>query len=286
MASRWGVWTGCAPGLVLLALSLGAECGTAQQPPQTTLAQTALPQSTNDALHAMTQLAGVIFTGQVVGVRRLDAESGATGVVEIAFAVEDAVRGVSESTYTVREWAGLWPVGDEPFQVGQRFLMLLHAPSAAGLSSPVGGMDGAIPIRGGGAAVGPQTALTSETVASGEAVAGTAAAETTAPADGRVVDLRWVATRVVHPLSYRTGPVVHPTGEPIFFHADAVSAGRASRESAEPASGAGAVDAGGSMVGGSIAAVNAAPAAASQSMAYTTVLGMLRSWEKSDHATR
>jgi hypothetical protein len=38
--------------------------------------------------------------------------NGATGVVEITFAVEDAVRGVSGSTYTLREWAGLWPAGD------------------------------------------------------------------------------------------------------------------------------------------------------------------------------
>ena len=79
----------------------------------------------------------------------MDAKNGATGVVEIEFAVEDAVRGVSGGTYTLREWAGLWPAGDEPFRVGQRYLMLLHAPGAAGLSSPVGGMDGAIPIRGG-----------------------------------------------------------------------------------------------------------------------------------------
>jgi hypothetical protein len=80
----------------------------------------------------MSRLAGVIFAGQVIGVRRLDGGNGATGVVEITFAVEDAVRGVSGSTYMLREWAGLWPAGDEPFRVGQRYLMLLHAPGAAG----------------------------------------------------------------------------------------------------------------------------------------------------------
>jgi hypothetical protein len=40
----------------------------------------------------MTQLAGVIFAGQVVAVRQHEAVGGATGVVEITFAVEDAER--------------------------------------------------------------------------------------------------------------------------------------------------------------------------------------------------
>jgi hypothetical protein len=132
----------------------------------------------------MSRLAGVIFTGQVVAVRRREGASGPTGVVEIEFAVDDAVRGVSGGTYTLREWAGQWPAGEQPFRVGERFLMLLHSASATGLSSPVGGMDGAIPIRGVSQSPTPEAGLTS--------------GETT----GLVVDLRWVATRVV-----RSGPV-------------------------------------------------------------------------------
>ena len=198
----------------------------------------------------MSRLAGVIFTGQVVAVRRQDGVNGATGVVEIAFAVEDAVRGVSGSAYTLREWAGLWPAGEEPFRVGQRFLMLLHAPNAAGLSSPVGGMDGAIPIRGG---VQAQATASAETVSSG-----TASAATSALADGRVMDLRWVATRVVWPLSYRTTPVAHSAALTLSAGADAATA--------DPA--------------------NAVQTSAAQGVAYATVLGMLRSWEKADRATR
>jgi hypothetical protein len=217
-----------------------AECGAAQEAAPSTPAQ-----SINDALHAMTQLAGVIFTGQVVGVRRLDGVNGATGVVEITFAVEDAVRGVSGGTYTLREWAGLWPAGDEPFGVGQRFLMLLHAPSAAGLSSPVGGMDGAIPIRGSAAAVEPQSTA-SGTSSARIATGGTASESASALADGRVVDLRWVGTHVVQTLSYRTEA-----------EARAVSA-----------------------------RADAAPVEASQGAAYATVMGMLRGWEKVDHAAR
>jgi len=248
MASRGAVRIACA--LALGFVLLASECGAAQEPPQI-----ALPQTTNDALHAMSQLASVIFTGQVAVVRRMDGVNGATGVVEVEFAVEDAVRGVSGSTYTLREWAGLWQAGDEPFRVGQRFLMLLHAPSAAGLSSPVGGMDGAIPIRG-----NAQTqAIDSAVTASARIVATkTDSAGTSTPAECRLVDLRWVATRVVQPLSYRTEPGSHPMGETLSVHTDAETAGPS----------------------------NAAPASASQGAAYATVLEMLRTWEKADHATR
>jgi len=250
MAWRWTVRAGCAVALVFVILV--TECGVAQEPPQT-----ALPQTTNDALRAMSRLAGVIFTGQVIAVRRIEGLNGATGVVEIEFAVEDAVRGVSGSAYTLREWAGLWPAGDEPFCVGQRYVMLLHSPGAAGLSSPVGGMDGAIPIRGTGRAQ-----------ATGEAETGSAG--TGAPADGRVVDLRWVATRVAQPLQYRISPVAHAAALPVPVQEDAA-------ESASILQ---------SGNGGGAAANGATPSTASQSTAYTTVLAMLRGWEKTDDATR
>jgi hypothetical protein len=189
----------------------------------------------------MSRLAGAIFTGRVVAVHRIEGLNGATGVVEIDFAVEDAVRGVSGNAYTLREWAGLWPAGDELFRVGQRYLMLLHSPGAAGLSSPVGGTDGAIPIRGNGAA-----------------------------SDGRVVDLRWVATRVAQPLQYRISPVVHAGALSVSGQEDAAE----SASSLQSANGGGA------------AANGAMAAAAPQGTAYTTVLAMLRGWEKTDHATR
>jgi len=234
MAKRWAWRMACA-----VAMTLGTEFGLAQATP---------PQTTPEALRAMARQAGVIFTGEVKEVRRLPAAGGATGVVEIDFAVEDAIRGVSGGVYTVREWAGLWPAEDEPFRVGQRYLMLLYPSSAAGLSSPVGGMDGAIPIRG----TGPME--TSDAVTS---------TENSALLDLRVVDLRWVGTRVVPPLTYRD-------------------------ESARArASGAPSAAVAGSDV--TVAAVPAATATASAdslSAGYATVLGLLRSWEKTDHATR
>ncbi len=188
----------------------------------------------------MTELAGVIFTGQVVAVKRHDPANGAAGVVEIQFAVEDAVRGVTGGTYTLREWAGLWPGGNEPFRVGQRYLMLLHTPSAAGLSSPVGGMDGAIPIRGG------------------------------TTGDSRVVDLGWVATRVVQPTIYVGTAGQGAMGGPILATASA-------RLSSSPAA---------TKVADANAPIEGVSASAQQTAPYSTVLGMLRRWETEDNGAR
>jgi hypothetical protein len=169
MRSRRHAW------LCVCVLLLGAVCGGAQAPGQNAIVPAVSP-ATEAALHDMARLAGVIFTGEVVAVRRHDASDSSTGVVEIEFAVDDAVRGVRGGSYTLREWAGLWNAGDEPFRAGQRYLMLLHAPGASGLSSPVDGVDGAIPIRGGDtvdlrwiaarAALGQRPALDATTAAS------------------------------------------------------------------------------------------------------------------------
>ena len=147
-----------------------------------------VPAETPDAvLRQMTGEAAVIFTGTVLSVRQANGSDGATGEVEIDFAVDRAIRGcASGQTYTLREWGGLWEGTGARYKAGQRLLMLLHAPSASGLSSPVHGMDGAIPIRGGG---GSPT---------GGAAAGSGVAE-----EPRV-DLRWVAARASRgPIKYR-----------------------------------------------------------------------------------
>jgi hypothetical protein len=182
MTSIRKIWTG-----LFLGVAFWGGCGQAQV--------AASVSAQEGALHEMAQLAGVIFTGQVVAVRSHDAMGAAAGVVEIEFAVEDAVRGVRGGSYTLREWAGLWPGGDSPFVVGQRYLMLLHSPGAGGLSSPVGGMDGAIPIRGGAEMV------------------------------GRVVDLGWVGTRVVRPTAYAGTQKQGVVGGPINVKAAVVGAG-------------------------------------------------------------
>jgi len=234
MATRYGVRFACSFALLFMAV-----CGTAQE-----WQQSALPANTSDALHAMSRLAGVIFTGQVVSLRRNDGGNDASGVVEIDFAVEDAVRGVSGSVYTVREWAGLWRAGDQPFRVGQRYLMLLHAPSATGLSSPVGGQDGAIPIRG-----SVQTPGSGPAESIVRSITEPAAAS--ALPESCTVDLRWVATRVVQPLPYASQSAVNPTGLTVPVVADALGL---------------------------------QPVSISQTNSYSSVLAMLRGWEKTDHA--
>jgi len=255
MASTGKIWTA-----LLLGVALWANGGQAQT----------LPQTSQDALQQMAQLAGVIFTGQVVAVRQHGSVGGATGVVEIDFAVEDAVRGASGGSYTLREWAGLWAGGDVPFRVGQRYLMLLHSPGASGLSSPVGGTDGAIPIRGVQQVAEPEGARPRVVISGG--TAGLMAAT-----DGLVMDLSWVGTRVVNPISYQAASVARTTIRPAIGQTDALNA--------VPA------DAGGqqsalAMAQGAIVPIEGIPASATKSAPYTTVLGMLRSWEQGDHGPR
>ena len=205
---RWSFWT--TPSVLALALLAGALGA------QTVSEATPSASDTEQALHAMLHLAGVIFAGRVTAIHRQEGSSGATGFVEIEFAVEDAVRGVSGSSYTLREGAALWPAGDSRFRPGQRYLMLLHTPGPSGLSSPVGGMDGAIPIRG-SVEYAPQSAVASARVVSTES-------------DNSVVDLRWIAARVERPVSYRINLL--PARPPAPAHPSALAAAVAQSQDA------------------------------------------------------
>ena len=173
---------------LVLVLCGGAK---AQRPAlQTDSASPEAADATVEAvLHSMVGRAGVMFLGTVEKVQRNSAtDDGATGVVEVVFSVDQGLRGASTgSRYVLREWGGLWQGNDDRYRVGQRLLMLLHAPHAGGLSSPVGGMDGAIPIRPGA----------------------DSAAES-------LVDLRWVATRVSRaPVQYRAETPRIPRAKPM-----------------------------------------------------------------------
>ena len=163
------------------------------------------PKTLEEALHQLSDAAGVIFVGEVIAIRHLAGGSAASGVVEIDFRVDQAVRGCpTGGIYMLREWAGLWSGGDQRYRVGQRLLMLLHTPGAAGMSSPVGGMDGAIPIRGGATAIKPQSQTANAVIMTASSLTVTAAAATT-PAPP-VADLRWVGTRVQRTISYAASP--------------------------------------------------------------------------------
>lgn len=170
------------------------------------------PGTVEEALHQMSDSAGVIFVGEVTAIRWREGENGASGVVEVAFRVDEAVRGCSDgATYTLHEWAGLWAGGTPRYRVGQRLLMMLHAPGAAGVSSPVGGMAGAIPLRG--AAPAPQADSASGAQISTAAQASTvqaAGAQAPAVQVSEIADLRWVGTRILRTslISSSSSPVV------------------------------------------------------------------------------
>ncbi len=154
-------------------------------------------QTVVDILHQFSDKADVIFAGQVLAIRRPN-----DGVVEVEFRVDQAIRGCTAGTpYVLREWAGLWAGDNQRYRVGQRLLMLLHAPSAAGMSSPIGGLDGAIPIRQGGAAMAP-----------GDDVA--------TPPQPPYVDLRWLGAKLTHAVFYQSEPAraANPVdSQPSFF---------------------------------------------------------------------
>jgi hypothetical protein len=125
------------------------------------LAASVIPATPDDLIVQMARSAGVIFVGEVIAVRKPigfsgSPEAAAEGIVEVDFAVDQAVRGPTQgSVYTLREWGGLWTGGTGRYRVGQRVFVLLHAPDPAGLSSPIHGAEGLIPLRGGGKPPGP-----------------------------------------------------------------------------------------------------------------------------------
>ena len=92
-------------------------------------------------LRGLASRADVVFVGQV---EKIEPKG---GVVEITFAVEQPVQGVVGGSYVMREWAG----GPQRFVAGERAMFFLHAAKVAadgsvGLSSPVDGMMGVVPV--------------------------------------------------------------------------------------------------------------------------------------------
>jgi len=212
------------------------------------------PETVVDVLHRLSDKADVVFAGQVIAVRRPnDADW-----VEIEFRVDQAIRGCSVgSPYVLREWAGLWVGGNQRYRVGQRLLMLLHAPSAAGMSSPVGGLDGAIPIRQGGTA--------------------TPLADSTTPPQRPFVDLRWLGTKLPRAVSYRSESTraTKQAGAPMSFLAQRQVVSVATSGSITTVAPI-------TLMPGSASASDASVPA--QQASVDAVIGMLTSWQKARHA--
>ena len=142
-------------------------------------AAAAAPATAEAVLLQMAAESGVIFSGRVLLVDREDA----AGYVDVRFRIERGVRGCAgKNIYVLREWAGLWTGQPERYHVGQRRLMLLRARGPSGMSAPVNGMDGAIPLL----------ALDQPPVMDAN---GKVPADLAQPPAEAGVDLRWLAVR-------------------------------------------------------------------------------------------
>ncbi len=134
VARRW-IWSGVVAGV------LGCAGGGWARAQQAAGGRVALPAvSVGGELRAMAARAGVVFVGEV---QRIEPKE---GVEEITFQVQRPVLGVTGGRYVMREWAGRWTGGQQRYRVGQQAMFFLYAPSAAGLSSPVDGMAGVVPL--------------------------------------------------------------------------------------------------------------------------------------------
>jgi hypothetical protein len=181
--------TGCLR--VLTVTLLLAAFAQAQSTSSPNYGPAAAPQTVEDLLHQMSDQAEVIFIGQVAGIRPHDEGSATPGFIEIDFRVTQAIRGCAPGgTYILREWAGLWAGNAGRYRTGERLLMMLHAPGPSGMSSPVGGMDGAIPLH----------EMRSGSTPTGDA---SASLPVSASQSVSVADLRWLGAKLSHPVSYR-----------------------------------------------------------------------------------
>lgn len=92
--------------------------------------------------------AGLIFTGTVVSVRsHAPSQASPVATVEAKFLVDRGIAGAhSGQVVTIREWAAVWPMQRPMRRDGSLALFFFYPPSAAGLTSPVGGPVGQVPL--------------------------------------------------------------------------------------------------------------------------------------------
>jgi hypothetical protein len=168
-------------------------------------------ESVGAELRLLGSRAGVVFVGRVEKIEPKDGPGGGPGggVVEITFSVEQPVLGVVGGSYVMQEWAGRWTGGQQHFQVGQRAMFFLYAPSAAGLSSAVDGMMGVVPVVpmgvNGQALLDVRWLATRVRRAVGAPLAGVTGTSTgaIALADGVAVTKAWKTDSLVEPKGVR-----------------------------------------------------------------------------------
>ena len=138
-------------------------------------------------LAGMVARAGVIFAGRVLEI------AWNQGHVDVTFRVDEPVRGCNkQGVYVLREWTGLWNGEPARYRVGQRLLLLLTARGPSGMSAPVGGDEGIIPIA----------ASAVEPLADAKGVAPAEDGSVAGDITGMTADLRWVLARGVRHVAY------------------------------------------------------------------------------------
>jgi len=130
MGGRLVVWLALSGMAVALLLARSADAESVVRP----------DTSVGAALRSLASRAEDVFVGQVVRVVRKG------GVVEVEFRVDQSVMGTQGAEYKLREWAGVWPPGQNRYVVGERAMVFVYPLSACGLSSPVDGAEGVVPV--------------------------------------------------------------------------------------------------------------------------------------------
>jgi hypothetical protein len=98
----------------------------------------------------VSRVAGMIFTGTVLSTeRQAPTQAQPVPTVQAKILVKHAIAGVHPGQVVIlREWAGIWAMQRS---MGSRpMLFLFYPPSAAGLTSPVGGPLGQVPLDSSG----------------------------------------------------------------------------------------------------------------------------------------
>lgn len=106
----------------------------------------ALPRLPAPDLRAVVRRSGTIFVGRVTSIETPHKTCCLTAV-RVTFRVEQAMRGdvrVGEH-FSIREWSGLWNAGPR-YRIGERLVLFLYPTSKLGLTSPVAGKWGRVPV--------------------------------------------------------------------------------------------------------------------------------------------
>jgi hypothetical protein len=115
-----------------------------------------VPATTTALLQRMASQSGRIFLGHVVAIRLLGEPANrsfpdwpdGSRMVEITLQVEDCVRGCGAGqSIVMHEWASLWRGQPHRYSVGQRAVWMIYPENVAGMSSPVNGMMGVLPVK-------------------------------------------------------------------------------------------------------------------------------------------